>query len=137
MIYFLEANEYSNNIYNAKLLNKKRSRVNDTPISSAYSKNFDDSCDVRLNQLEFDNEEKISTNIITKRIIINEKQKKNSDDSTYILDEVNRHQCENSAEKRLFKSENKRKLKRFKKSENINIILEKTEKNLQVNYKCI
>lgn len=81
------------------------------------------------------NEEKISTNIITKRIL-NDKLKKNADDSNYVLDEVNHQQKEDYGERRLFKSENKRKLKRFKKSENINIKLESTENNLQVDHKC-
>ena len=101
--------------------------------SSAF---FENSSDRRLNQLQFANEEKMSTNIITKRIL-NEKLKKNQEDSNYVLDEVNHQQKDDYGERRLFKSENKRKLKRFKKSENINIRLENTEKNLQVNHKCI
>jgi hypothetical protein len=82
------------------------------------------------------NDEKISTNIITKRIL-EDKLRKKPDRTSHSLEELDNN-IENSDPEgnRLFKSENKRKLKRFKKSENINIKLENTEKNLQVNHKC-
>jgi hypothetical protein len=80
-------------------------------------------------------DEKISTNIITNRIIVDKLTQKD-EDSPHSNDFVDRSDNPNLEEKRLFKRENKRKLKRFKKSENINIKIENTEKNIQVNHKC-
>ena len=109
--------------------------MTETPISSEKSINFEDS-EQRLKTLDYLKVEKISTNIITKRILV-DKFKKRSNDSTHFLGNTNSHFNHPKAEeKRLFKSENKRKLKRYKKSEIINIKLENTERNLEVNHKC-
>ncbi len=118
-------------------MNKKKSRVTETPVSSIKSKNFQDSAEL-LDKLQFLKEEKISTNMVTKRILANNIRKK-ADDSVYYLNEGenNKFSQKDIESNRLFKNETKRKLKRYKKSGNINIKLENTtEKNIQVNHKC-
>lgn len=119
-------------------MNKKKNRVTETPVSSIKSKNFKDSAEL-LDKFQCLKEKKISTNIVTKRILANNLRKK-ADDSVYSLYEgENNKNSENDLESnRLFKNETKRKLKRYKKSGNINIKLENTiEKNIQVDHKCI
>ncbi len=134
---FSEADEYSNNIYNNKLLNRKKNRVTETPISSSESKKLENSAQ-HLETLHYLKDEKISTNIMTKRILADKLKRKQDDSNCSVYEgENNKFSQQDIEEKRLFKSETKRKLKRYKKSGNINIKLENTtERNLKVHHKC-